>query len=72
MDHVYTYIHLDPQALLLLDAIGSGAFGTVHRACWRGTIVAAKVIPTQCKVTTKEVEILRYGNKVQRSVLLYY
>lgn len=30
----------------LLSVIGQGSFGTVHRALWRGILVAAKVIPT--------------------------
>ena len=54
--YVYT---TDPKKLTLLNVIGSGTFGTVHRACWRGTIAAAKVIPLQCEVTSKEVELLK-------------
>ena len=50
---------VDPKKLMLLNVIGSGTFGTVCRACWRGTIVAAKVIPLQCQVTSKEVENLK-------------
>ena len=56
----YMYTHTtDPKKLTLLNVIGSGTFGTVYRACWRGTIVAAKVIPLQCEVTSKEVELLK-------------
>ena len=28
-----------------MDVIGSGNFGRVYRGTWRGTVVAAKVIP---------------------------
>ena len=30
--------------LQLMQTIGQGSFGTVHKALWRGVIVAAKVI----------------------------
>ena len=33
-----------PNALKLLSVVGSGAFGQVHKAIWRGSVVAAKVI----------------------------
>lgn len=57
---VHIYITCtDPKKLVLLDVVGSGSFGTVHRACWRGIVIAAKVIPVQCEVTSKEVELLR-------------
>lgn len=29
----------------LLNVIGQGTFGTVHRALWKGMFVAAKVVP---------------------------
>ena len=29
----------------LLDIMGQGTFGTVHRALWKGMFVAAKVVP---------------------------
>ena len=29
----------------LLDEIGRGSFGMVHRGIWKGTLVAAKVVP---------------------------
>ncbi len=28
-----------------MQVIGQGSFGVVHRAIWRGMVVAAKVIP---------------------------
>ncbi len=31
--------------LRLLEEIGRGSFGVVHRAIWRGTSVAAKILP---------------------------
>ncbi len=34
----------DPEKLHLLAVIGNGAFGVIHKAIWKGSIVAAKVI----------------------------
>ena len=48
--------------LQLLNAIGQGSFGTVYRATWRGSLVAAKVIgvkESEAKQISTEVTILR-------------
>lgn len=34
--------------LKLVQVIGEGTFGVVHKAIWRGTVVAAKVINMPC------------------------
>lgn len=52
----------DPKSLQLLDVIGQGGFGTVYKALWMGTIVAAKLVPLQIDATTTEAEILKYDN----------
>lgn len=49
----------DPCELKLFEIIGEGAFGTVHKASWRGCLVAAKVIPIQAKLPSKEVDNLK-------------
>ncbi len=36
---------LDLDKLILIDLIGCGSFGRVHKAVWCGSIVAAKVVP---------------------------
>ena len=36
----------DPCNLRLLEIIGRGTYGVVHKAVWRGSIVAAKQITT--------------------------
>ena len=38
------YIIID---LKLLQVIGKGNYGTVHKASWKGCLVAAKVLPIQ-------------------------
>ena len=48
--------------LKLLEVLGIGAFGVVHRAVWRGMVVAAKVMrmASPSEKVTREVETLRY------------
>lgn len=52
-------IDLDPNKLHLGELIGQGSFGRVFVASWRGTLVAAKVIPIQIS-SLPEIEVLRY------------
>ena len=55
----------DPHRLRLETVIGQGSFGVVHRACWRGSLVAAKVIslsPNDVGAVMREIEILKSVN----------
>ncbi len=38
-------MHVLYTELRLLEELGRGSFGVVHRAIWRGTSVAAKILP---------------------------
>ncbi|CEG41895.1 tkl protein kinase [Plasmopara halstedii] len=40
-------LHVDFKELQIKEMIGQGAFGTVHRAKWRGTAVAVKILVYQ-------------------------
>ncbi|KAL4151645.1 hypothetical protein PRNP1_008587 [Phytophthora ramorum] len=40
-------LHVDYKELQIEEMIGQGAFGTVHRAKWRGTAVAVKILVCQ-------------------------
>ncbi|KAF4319506.1 hypothetical protein BBO99_00000769 [Phytophthora kernoviae] len=40
-------LHVDFKELQIEEMIGQGAFGTVHRAKWRGTAVAVKILVCQ-------------------------
>ncbi|CAI5741863.1 unnamed protein product [Hyaloperonospora brassicae] len=44
-------LHLDFEELQVDEMIGQGAFGTVHRAKWRGTVVAVKILVCQYMTT---------------------
>ena len=46
--HIITYNAETFCDLKLVGVIGEGTFGVVHKAIWRGTIVAAKVINVPC------------------------
>lgn len=51
------------DSLHLMKVIGRGTYGIVHQAIWRGSIVAAKVMPIPAPghpEVTKEIEICRY------------
>lgn len=54
-------LFVDPTKLKLIEVIGQGSYGVVHRASWRGSLVAVKVIPMSAKdvgVIEREVKIL--------------
>ena len=62
IDKIYAII--DPRELTLIKVIGQGTYGVVHVASWRGSLVAAKVIPisqTELKndIVRREIDILR-------------
>ena len=52
---------LEPQTIQLLCLIGTGAFGHVHKAVWRGTIIAAKIVHTAGneKIVENELSVYR-------------
>ena len=51
----------------LLQLIGRGTYGSVYKAAWRGSLVAAKVIPisqSDKTVVMKEIETVQYKYNV--------
>lgn len=56
--HVGTF-----KELKNVEIVGEGTFGVVHKAVWRGTVVAAKIVslPNGSEATVlKELEMCRY------------
>ena len=59
---ILLYIVDDTTELKLLEVIGQGSFGTVYSAAWRGSVIAAKVIPVhmaEAASVAREIEIVR-------------
>lgn len=63
---------IDPASLTILEKLGEGEFGVVHKAKWYGTFVAAKVLKGSSEIALgdfrSEIEILRrvhHPNAVQ-------
>ena len=55
----------------LLEVIGHGTYGQVHKAVWRGKIVAAKVIPAPSinqKIIDNELSVLRLAQQPYRVI----
>ncbi len=54
----------DMRKLTFNDEIGQGSFAKVYKAFWRGTVVAAKVIPISMSTKTieKELSVYRYNS----------
>lgn len=54
---------IDPSKLVMMEKLGEGEFGVVHKARWFGTLVAAKVLKGSSDIALGdfrgEVEILR-------------
>ncbi|GMF09633.1 unnamed protein product [Phytophthora lilii] len=63
-------LHVDFKELQIQEMIGQGAFGTVHRAKWRGTAVAVKILV--CQYLTADI-LEEFEAEVQiMSILRYY
>ena len=56
---VFGVFVIDSNTVRLLDMVGQGSFGAVHKAVWRGCLVAAKIIQTQEKKKIKD-EVEKY------------
>lgn len=57
----------DPDSVHRLSLIGTGAFGQVYKACWKGTLCAAKVIPAAGneKIIENELQVYKLSYYAQ-------
>ena len=58
----YTVLLIHLRNLKLGEVVGEGTFGVLHKAIWRGTVVAAKIIniPNGSETSVmKEIEMCR-------------
>lgn len=62
-------LHIDFNELQVAEMIGQGAFGTVHRAMWRGTAVAVKILV--CQYLTVDI-LEEFETEVQIMSILRY
>lgn len=62
-------LHIDFSELKVAELIGQGAFGTVHRASWRGTTVAVKILV--CQYLTTDI-LEEFETEVQIMSILRY
>lgn len=62
-------LHVDFKELQIEEMIGQGAFGTVHRAKWRGTAVAVKILV--CQHLTADI-LEEFEAEVQIMTILRY
>ena len=63
---------IDPESLTVMEKLGEGEFGVVHKAAWHGTFVAAKILKGSSDIALgdfrSEIEILlrvHHPNAVQ-------
>ena len=66
MGKFYNYIaSIDLDYVKFIEEIGRGTYGVVHKAVWRGSVVAAKVLCTPTiaheEDIIKEIESFRYA-----------
>lgn len=53
---IYCMYYVGRKSVKLLKLVGSGAYGQVFKAAWRGTIVAAKVVSTVGSATATVID----------------
>ena len=70
--HYYASVITDTKQVRLVNIIGQGSFGTVYRAVWRGSIVAAKVIQVGAESSRVLSEVERCKYKTNTSSVKQY
>lgn len=60
------------KKLTLHCEIGQGSFAKVYKAFWRGTAVAAKVIPISVSTKAIEKELLAYRYTIGQVLIIIF
>ena len=66
--------YVDTTKLRCFNEISRGTYGIVYKGIWHGSLVAAKILPTQgiaSSMLEKELNALRYVPNININIFVY-